>query len=126
MDCHSQNLKMICDTDNFHNVESTLWYYPQYGKYNLNLLNCRNHNVDFCTTLKDWLKISHKTLHRKNHFPQCEKEVKSTLIRLPQLNRLTNFLEEILKVCTIWTIHCHIFHNVESMILIFHIAEITM
>ena len=30
-------------TDSFYNMEITLWYFPQCGKYNL---NCENYNVD--------------------------------------------------------------------------------
>ena len=32
------------NANSFHNVESTLWYFPQCGKYNLNFPHCENYN----------------------------------------------------------------------------------
>ena len=35
------------NTDSVHNMKSTLRYFAQCGKYNLNFPHCVNYNVDF-------------------------------------------------------------------------------
>ena len=55
-------LKEFCgsNTDSFHDIENTLWYFPQCGKYNLSFPHCGNYNVDFPIYKKNGLKFSSK------------------------------------------------------------------
>ena len=53
-------LKEFCgrNDDTVHNMESTLWYFPQYGKYSLNFPHCWNYDVDFPLRGKSGSKFS--------------------------------------------------------------------
>ena len=55
-------LKEFCgsNTDGFHDIASTLWYFPQCGMYNLKFPHCGNYNVDFPIRRKISLKFSAK------------------------------------------------------------------
>ena len=44
--------------DSVHNMRDTLSYFPQCGKYNLNIPHCGNYNVDFPQRGKNSLKFS--------------------------------------------------------------------
>ena len=44
----------------FHDMESTLWYFPQCGKYNLNFLHWGNYIVDCPLHRKNGKKLSTK------------------------------------------------------------------
>ena len=59
------------NTDSAHNMESTLWYFPQYGKYNLSFPYCGNYNLDFPPHGKNGLNFFSKNGSKIIYVPHC-------------------------------------------------------
>ena len=74
-------LKECCEsnTDSFHDIESTLWYFPQCGKYNLNFPHCGNYNVDFPLCGKNGWKFSAKLEGKYFMFHNVQSEHKAII-----------------------------------------------
>ena len=77
-------------------VESTLWYFPQCSKCNLNFPIVEITWETFHYSRKEWVKFFHKTESKMIYVPQCAKckvswiytmwKAEGMLTKLPQLN----------------------------------------